>query len=311
MASTSLVTKQLGDLLQEQQEPFTLEIYLIERGYSKNKFNLELYTSSKFLKNKKIIPICSKAVRALFNKLGYLNPRIKDSGTKKRKKNSQEITEDNTFSSASSKNSFNSCSESDTEDRYILPRKGSQRNGNLLGEEEVDTDIKRQRRILEDNMQHSPVSVLEETEFNENSPIHKRGQSLKTRHEEIPSDSIFLDSCKFIEPLKIKLALQQTKQLLFDCVKEIVETRRLKGISQQQFKEFLGAEEIGKVVCENICEWSKQSMHVTNTKQLLDLDLLASAEEWSYFELQRKGIGMEIAAAILEDISCEIVMDMV
>lgn len=116
------------------------------------------------------------------------------------------------------------------------------------------------------------------------------------------------DSCS--QHTKVKWALQQTKQLLFDCVKEIVETQRLKNRRQRQFREAMGAEAIGKILCENILAWSRQCVHVNYSNQLLDIDIPDSVEEWNDFE-QRKGIGMEIADCILEDISSEIVMDMI
>ncbi|GMP24870.1 hypothetical protein CsSME_00001991 [Camellia sinensis var. sinensis] len=37
----SSMPKQLGELLQEQQEPFILELYLFEKGYLRNNFNSE------------------------------------------------------------------------------------------------------------------------------------------------------------------------------------------------------------------------------------------------------------------------------
>lgn len=151
---------------------------------------------------------------------------------------------------------------------------------------------------------------------------------MKTIREEISSDSIDSDSYNSLENFlsgktsevnkpdsysqytKVKLALQQTKQLMFDCVKEIVETQRLKNRKQQQFREPMGAEAIGKIMCENISAWSTQSVHVNYSNKLTDTDILDSAEEWNDVE-QVKGIGMEIADYILEDISSDIVMDMI
>lgn len=151
---------------------------------------------------------------------------------------------------------------------------------------------------------------------------------MKTVQEEISGDSIYSDSYNSLKTFlsgksselnkpdsysqytKVKLALQQTKQLMFDCVKEIVETQRLKNRSQGQFREPMGAEAIGKILCENILGWSAQSVHVNYSNKVLDTDKLDSAEEWDDFE-QGKEISMEIADCILEDISSDIVMDMI
>lgn len=151
---------------------------------------------------------------------------------------------------------------------------------------------------------------------------------MKTARKEISSDSIYSDSYYSLENFlsgktsevdtpdsysqytKVKLALQQTKQLMFDCVKEIVETQILKNRRQRQFREPVGAEAIGKILCENILAWSTQSAHVNYSNKLLDTDILDSTEEWNDSE-QGKGIGMEIADYILEDISSDIVMDMI
>lgn len=78
MAFTASVTKQLGDLLQEQQEPFVLEIYLFDKGYRKNMLNSKKSTPNRFfkrpsrsealmLRRRKIISSCSSAVKAFLD----------------------------------------------------------------------------------------------------------------------------------------------------------------------------------------------------------------------------------------------------
>uniref|UniRef100_A0A5B7AMZ4 Uncharacterized protein n=1 Tax=Davidia involucrata TaxID=16924 RepID=A0A5B7AMZ4_DAVIN len=123
MASTMpkpVAAKQLQELLLEQQEPFILESYLLERGYClKNNLNSAVSlpvcsgNSSKFLKREKVIPYCSKIVRAVFNKLIMKNSKssVTEIGT-----SNQDFAESDRFSSASSTTVFNSCSDSDIED---------------------------------------------------------------------------------------------------------------------------------------------------------------------------------------------------
>lgn len=132
--------KQLGQLLQEQQEPFILETYLLERGCLKKNstseggFSCCHGNSSKLLKRSascdlnmsgKGIPQCSKILRAIFNKLVSItgNPKSKlcdhDGGVLSFSEvgsSSQKVAEQDSFSSASTTTVFNSCSASDTED---------------------------------------------------------------------------------------------------------------------------------------------------------------------------------------------------
>lgn len=118
--------QQLGELLQQQQEPFVLEIYLIERGYLRRSLSTRLKSSrfgccngnSNKLISAKGIPNCSKIVRAILKKFGHSSEAR---NTKKEAKfsvnetqrNDQEAAERERFSSASSTTVFNSCAESE------------------------------------------------------------------------------------------------------------------------------------------------------------------------------------------------------
>lgn len=113
MAFTASVTKQLGDLLQEQQEPFVLELYLIDRGYRKNvmlskrnRIFRRACRSEVLCRRRKIISRCSSAVKALFEILGV-------------KRGSSRKSAEGTFS-----------------------RKGQHRHGNLLDDDEVGAFFK-------------------------------------------------------------------------------------------------------------------------------------------------------------------------
>lgn len=136
--------------------------------------------------------------------------------------------------------------------------------------------------------------------------VHKYN-NFKTGEEETSTIS------NTINTKKMNMALLQTKQLLCDCVREAVEMRRRKyaiGGWQQQFQEFLGAEEIGKIICEKIRACSKKSADKNELTQVSNLGLLASKEEWSDFEQQKKEIAMVIGDLILEDINSEFVTEM-
>lgn len=110
---------------------------------------------------------------------------------------------------------------------------------------------------------------------------------------------------------KNKKAVQQTKQLLFDCAREVVEKHKKDYPEGQQIPQILGPEKLWELVCQNIWLWSKESINETNTTYLIHLDMLAAAQGWSNFEHRTQEIGMQLAAAILEDISIDIITDMI
>lgn len=110
----------------------------------------------------------------------------------------------------------------------------------------------------------------------------------------------------FPQFLKSKRVLQQTKQLLFDCVREVVESHVKKERGKQHYKKFLGPEELGKLICERITSWGIQDGDQKNTNYFLD-----SVEEWRAFEQQKKEIEFDIGDTILEEIKNEIVTEMI
>ncbi|XP_019156040.1 PREDICTED: uncharacterized protein LOC109152836 [Ipomoea nil] len=137
--------KQLGQFLQEQQEPFTLQLYLLERGHvtcnSPNSPN-----SCKFLKGTNLLPRCLHLVKAVLGKLSLIDatPKIKK-------------TQDSTESDCNS-----SSATSDAEDAGHQTRISSTLHG-----KQVVADRKVRANCGEDSKQLSPVSVLEETESSE------------------------------------------------------------------------------------------------------------------------------------------------
>lgn len=128
--------KLLGEFLQEQQEPFALEVYLLERGFSKGTSldaSSSIRNSARFLKRsacgglkkrRYAIPNCSGFVKSVFSRLVLHNSlQIKNPGNRGRKttqannrESREEHADEDKFSSASSTTVYNSCSESDAED---------------------------------------------------------------------------------------------------------------------------------------------------------------------------------------------------
>lgn len=103
--------------------------------------------------------------------------------------------------------------------------------------------------------------------------------------------------------------MQQSKKLLVDCVREVIEIQRQKeGKKGEQLKKILGSDELWKLVCENVWIWSQHSIDQTNTYRLLHSDFRASEKEWSSaFDKHRNEVCVEIGDAILEAIINDIV----
>ncbi|XWS24080.1 hypothetical protein CRYUN_Cryun28dG0070200 [Craigia yunnanensis] len=236
--TTSKPARQLGDLLQEQQEPFILEVYLSERGCVRKNLpsgaNFIGYhgNTGKFLKkfgsqnqSKKGIPHFPKVLKVvLCNKFFTIKGlRTKNSDDEERKlsvtemdRNNQETAEPDRFSSASSTTVYNSCSDSD-----------------------------------------------------------------------IDEPSIFADNFKS----NLKLYDEREKKA------EKKHEREEKG------KEFIGSEENGKVIFVKM----KRRGDEPNIMELLD-----STKEWNDFEWEKRDdIGVVIGNAIVEEITSEVVMDMI
>ena len=131
--------KRLGEFLKEQQEPFILEVYLLERGYSKRwtsksngdsgKKTLEVSASSGFNKRRKALLPFSKALTALHKKLAFHNQKctaICDPCNRNEHVNvtvpheagslDHTVVETDRYSTASSSTVFNSCSVSDIDE---------------------------------------------------------------------------------------------------------------------------------------------------------------------------------------------------
>ncbi|XP_057794349.1 uncharacterized protein LOC131010702 isoform X2 [Salvia miltiorrhiza] len=260
--------KLLGEFLQEQQEPFTLDVYLLERGYcTRTRAQNSARCSRK--KRRQAIPKCAEFVGAVLSRI-----LLHNNSKKIRKKEISDIEEnDDDFSSASATTRYNTCSESDVEDHEL-----------------------------------SPVSVLEETE-SEASSLHQRQYKFqKTKGESSRCKSKHKSEKKCMDSYNQysinKRALKQTKKLLVDCVREVIEKE-----GGKQLKRILGAEELWKVVCENVWLWSQESIHESNTIHLLRCDFMASLEDWDSDScLQKREVSMEIGDAILEDIIDEFVI---
>ncbi|XP_047983485.1 uncharacterized protein LOC125224169 isoform X2 [Salvia hispanica] len=269
--------KLLGEFLQEQQEPFALEVYLLERGFAR---------CSLKKRRRQAIPNCSEVVRAVFSRILLHNNRKKIKNPRK----NDDKNHDDEFSSTTF---YSSCS-----------------------------DLEDERSVEEDcDKQLSPISVLEETE-SEAPPLHPtcagqykfkktKGESSKSisqrksKHKSAPKSQECNEHSHHHHYSINKRALQHSKKLLVDCVREVMENE---GGGGKQLKKILGAEELWKAVCENVWQWSQESIHENSISHVVKCDFMASLGEWGFDSQQHKDeVSMEIGDAILEDIINEIV----
>ncbi|XP_015576012.1 uncharacterized protein LOC8265258 [Ricinus communis] len=345
--------KQLKEHLQEKQDPFVLDLYLVERGCLTNSFN-----SRKSLKRS---VSCLKVFRAVYSRLKITSSNHRNGNvvvTENNGRDNKEAAELDRFSSASSSTMFNSCSTgSDAEDTpttqqkdQLLYKANTSQPFILCNpiEKEAVADRKLRWQCIEESRQLSPVSVLEEAASHSASQLHKYkvkdSKSSFLFPKKVTEDSILSASLRKVlfqsenqkKPTLAGVseiqelvqsnnnnassrylksnssALQQTRQLLFDCVREIVDNQERKEKPHQQQQEYLASEYLGKhVIGDKIKCWGKQSGEASNLAELLQSDLLDSVQEWNGFESQRREIGFEIGNAISEEMETEIIADMI
>ncbi|KAJ6678959.1 DUF4378 DOMAIN PROTEIN [Salix purpurea] len=364
--------KQLRELLHEQQEPFTLNSHLLERGFSRKSSNSEstcCFHGNSSMSLKRSVrcglntikkPPHSRVLRAVLNQAISIKRRLRINGSNhndekinvsEKSRNDQQVPELDRFSSASSATVFNSFSESEVEEMSassqndILLATNTSQLLNLHNPQEVSADRKLQQQCIEESRQLSPASVLERIPSHGNFPIHSnKTEDSSTAEEESATKTRvrlpvkFTEDCilsaslwevlfyppnekpvcgeatetqEFVQSyfspqyLKSKMVLQQTKQLLFDYVKEIVETQEREGKLQCHHQQFLGPEELGKVIGEKIKSWDKQSGNESNLIKLLNLDLPSSEQGWSNYKPDRRDKGLAVEDTILDLLDSE------
>lgn len=328
--STSNSTVRLLEYLQEQQEPFNLEAYLLERGYKGNKtFYSEgsvgcFFSKSKFLrrsarKRKKITnPAnkCSEIRKVLCKKLVSIGKVIK---LRRRRIGDGEF-DVKSLSSGSSSTEDTSTS-MDASQTHI---ESSHQANELVAEGVI------QWRIIEENKQCSPDSVLDEIEA---SPIQNVGSNREREHpsssnpglSKKPTEdsifsatlwdliirrekpSIFTSDDTSFGYISSKKALQQTRQLLFDCVREAVESRG----RQRKTGHLMEPEKLGKIVCDKMQVWNRRSANEKKITRLLRSEFLGFFQEWENLEGFRGDIVKEVGDQILEQIKDEMVEEVI
>ncbi|KAB2045041.1 hypothetical protein ERO13_D01G111300v2 [Gossypium hirsutum] len=230
--------RQLGELLQQQQEPFILEIYLSERGSLRNNKSIGCHgNSGKFLRiNKKGIPNFPKLLKVVVcNKLFAIK------GSKA--KNSAD-----TFSTASNTTVYNSCSDTDIDEPPMLK---------LYNEREKKCGC----------MEDSP-------------------QFYMTRQK-----SLFLSKLIILSASVWNLLVQSKPGL-----RELAEPD---GSNSSPFS-----------ISKRVLQPTNKVPLLRSRRELLELDGMDSTKEWNVYE-EQKEIGLAIGDAIAEEITTQVVMDMI
>ncbi|XP_014504023.1 uncharacterized protein LOC106764272 isoform X2 [Vigna radiata var. radiata] len=113
------------------------------------------------------------------------------------------------------------------------------------------------------------------------------------------------------QKLKSKRVLRRIMKMLFDCVKDIAITLPTEDDRKRGYRQFMGTLQIGKLLRQRTNKWDQQAVAVggANLTYLLTLDYLNSIVEWKKFEPHVKDISIEITDAILDDILNEIVIE--
>ncbi|XP_021728457.1 uncharacterized protein LOC110695547 [Chenopodium quinoa] len=351
IASTKVeAPRRLSELLNEQQEPFVLEIYLRERGYRIRK-SLELesgYTGCSTTSNYNVknssskqnskkssnyhVPSKSSSISSIARSL--VNKLVSKKGRRTRATKENEVEPTNKYSSNSGSTTVSNYTwfEGGTDGDTISISSPAQ-NETTRDDKSASDRLMIEWRNVEDNKQCSPDSVLDELDFEaipvynakkpqERTPVESRIRFQRNVSEDaIVSASLwellvhFRNKPKqqgrrkpFPEYMNSKKALQHNRQLMFDCVREAVESGKQQNNSNRENGLKMGPEEIGKFICRNLKEWGKLSADKTNIKQILKMDLLGD-DEWGGFEVWKREIVAEIGNCIFDDITEHIISD--
>ncbi|KAF1865514.1 hypothetical protein Lal_00004890 [Lupinus albus] len=346
--------KRLAEFLKEQQEPFTLEVYLLERGYSK-KWNPKSKVDSHKSIQRSVSSYSHRKIKSLspiFKVLSALGRKIschnKSSIVNKDSKNIREhvcisndyeacsidlkVVETERFSCSTSSTVFLSCSDIDEDETSLSTHKDKPQfspdncRASTLCNIEVQSQQGNHHQIcIEDRTLNHDVcgkekrihscGVVVPRKITEESLLSSALWSLLTHSAK--RENYSMDLRENLGPnvskiLKSKRVLHKTKQLLFDCVREITITLPRKDYGQPGNKKFMGPEELGNIIWQRTKEWSQKGAEdETNLTHLLTLDYLNSINEWIKFEQHVKDVSVEIADAILEYVNDEIVSDMI
>ncbi|KAK7352503.1 hypothetical protein VNO80_17925 [Phaseolus coccineus] len=346
--------KRLGEFLKEQQDPFILHLYLLERGYS---------TNGESVKNKKREPLFqfSKVLTTLHKKFVFhthncivirnspiIHQHVHHSPPAEAESSDQTIEETDRFSFSTATNStvYLSCSDIDEDGTSLSPEKDKalfspntchSSNIGILESQQTTDNEKLQQRCLEGDSVpdcRSSMSITEATLKPDVSGMEeKRNNCCVFVPKKMAEDSVLsvalwsslIQSAKrekcskelgellrananadanACQVLKSKTFLLKLKQVVFYCVREIsVNVWRKECREEECLKESRGGEELGKIIWLRRRELGeKETNGITN---------LLSLDEWNEFKPQVRHICVEIAEALFERLTQDILAEMI
>ncbi|OWM80621.1 uncharacterized protein LOC116193169 [Punica granatum] len=358
--------KHLRELLQEQQEPFVLDVYLSERGYAPRRGSMSYGEVGKKQKRKRtgwfsklLTGLCDRMVAIHGGNKNKQQSRDREGECGGVCRDNRETAELDRFSSASSSTVYYSCSNSDPDEkphpvrgaRVPLDRRSSHQYDEPREVEvnQVETNIQwrpRNNIKLQPSIAPEITSDTSAEQYGNKSwrqdlqvfsawqeaddSTCRLGLPKKITEDSLSSASAFeiLYHCKqdrtsfaqSTQPLGLKASpnylnsrrvLQQTKQLLFDCVKEVIETYRRKDNAGKKKNSDIEPDQIEKIICEKIVGWGRTRGNEMSIDELVYLDYLETVEEWEDCVQQKMQISLEIGDALMEDISNEMVAEMI
>ncbi|KAL1344939.1 hypothetical protein HN51_018735 [Arachis hypogaea] len=234
--------KRLAEFLNEKQEPFILELYLLERGYSKR---LTSKSTSLSKRKKSVFPF-SKLLTALHKKLAFHNQKFCAAANSDR------------FSTASSSTVFHSCSDFD-EDRTssashtdnIPSSQHATNNGKhcqtcLEQGQELNEDVS--RITMERRIQN--YGVLAPKKITEDSLLSAALWSLLIQTAKS-------ESYGYRMQLQELLGTNKSNQGVFDCEREEEAGQHVGHESKSKIMKLLTLD-----YSKSMNEWSKFEQHV-------------------------------------------------
>ncbi|KAJ0963356.1 hypothetical protein J5N97_028478 [Dioscorea zingiberensis] len=248
--------RRLFELLEEQQEPFLLDVYLLENGYSDKMFDSKSPTLC-WPGNacKKLIRMSSRAIRR--RRVGFFRCIV----TK------------------------------------ILQKKAIRKAMDWNYRDCKAMKFDRLSFSADDSSPVSPVSVLDLNSDDSSSQVCNQ------MNDEIQALHLF-EELLMTAYKKTKWEQDQSSmKLISDCEKEIEQSIMVSH-------ECLEKEKARKIIDEQMSSLEKQRGDISNITKLIALDVSNSTKEWSQFHHEIREIGMQIEAAIFEEIKEELVQDM-
>ncbi|EEF40314.1 conserved hypothetical protein [Ricinus communis] len=288
MAASS--SKQLREHLQEQQEPFILDIYLSERmvlnnhqrRLSRSNLKKRIFSTKKILKL-----ILYKFIRPNLGRQDFNCHKAHRHGL------ASETTEQPQQIGASKRQiQIQKIIRNSTQDQ-LLSEATSSNTGCQDDEEEDDASTSSTaltKTVEEDSIFSSFLwDLLVKT-------------LLEKQNQPGLMDVQKMTCLDFSELLKNKRALQQTKQLLFDCINEAIKIHDTKSRNKKYNREFMGLQEHGNVIYEQICSWANQ-----NSAQKTKFDVSLVVEGWEEMKRLDRKIGTQIGDAIMDEMTQEVI----